>query len=219
MNPYFTTTHKGRKRQTGVAMRQTNIICWTSALLALAMATPTMAADTGTQVGTYTLEESWSRLQGRLMLGVAPPTEALDAAPTRLTSVSLLGDYYLGRPFGPSRVGGLRATSGLLAGPRAAMWGGLSSGNPVQIERRASMPYTLADGDSGSTTVPYLGIGYTGLSLRDGWGMSVDVGLIALRPRSASQLGNVLNGTQGLDNMLRDMRLSPILQLGVSYAF
>ena len=66
---------------------------------------------------------------------------------------------------------------------------------------------------------PYLGIGYTGLSSKGGWGFSADVGVVALSPRSTVKLGRVLGGTQSLDDVLRDMRLSPLLQLGVSYSF
>jgi hypothetical protein len=192
------------------------------AALALALCGPVLAqADDSVQVGTYNLTESWSRVQGRLMLGVGSshPFVDADASGTRLTSVSLLGDYYLSGPMG-TRHGGLRATSGLLTGPRSSMWGSLAAGGSLNIERRpTTASFLLGETDNAQQTVPYLGIGYTGMSLRDGWGVSVDVGLMALRPRQAGQIGSVLNGTTGFDNMLRDMRLSPILQLGISYSF
>jgi hypothetical protein len=42
---------------------------------------------------------------------------------------------------------------------------------------------------------------------------------MALNPRSAVRLGKVFNGTLTLDDTLREMRFSPLLQLGVSYSF
>jgi hypothetical protein len=61
-------------------------------------------------------------------------------------------------------------------------------------------------------------VGYTSLYGKSGWGFSADFGLMALSPGSAVKLGRVLGG-QSLDDVLRDMRLSPLVQLGVSYSF
>ena len=69
------------------------------------------------------------------------------------------------------------------------------------------------------TTVPYLGVGYTALPSRSGWGFRADFGLMALRPQSAVQFGSALSGAQDIDELLREMRLSPLIQIGVSYAF
>jgi len=66
--------------------------------------------------------------------------------------------------------------------------------------------------------VPYFGFGYTGLPSKAGWGFSADLGVMALNPGSAVKLGRVFGG-QNLDDVLRDMRLSPLVQLGVSYSF
>jgi len=76
------------------------------------------------------------------------------------------------------------------------------------------MPYTN-DVAGDNATLPYLGIGYTGLSPRNGWGFSADLGLVAKNPGNALRAG----GGQSLDEMIRDMRMTPLLQLGVSYAF
>jgi hypothetical protein len=61
---------------------------------------------------------------------------------------------------------------------------------------------------------PYLGIGYSDASLRGGWGFSADLGLAAQSFGAARSLGS-----QSLDDTIRDMRLTPVLQLGVSYRF
>jgi hypothetical protein len=67
--------------------------------------------------------------------------------------------------------------------------------------------------------VPYLGIGYTGLAGAGRFGFSADLGLLARSPSQAVRLGRMLGGAQNLDDAVRDLRLAPVLQLGVSYAF
>jgi hypothetical protein len=64
---------------------------------------------------------------------------------------------------------------------------------------------------------PYVGVGYSDSSVRGGWGFSADLGLAAQNfglQRAARSLGN-----QSLDDFVRDLRLTPVLQLGVSYRF
>ena len=67
--------------------------------------------------------------------------------------------------------------------------------------------------------VPYVGVGYSDLSTRSGWGFRADLGLMALQPQSAVKLGSTLSGAQGVDTWLNSMQLSPVLQIGVSYSF
>jgi hypothetical protein len=118
-----------------------------------------------------------------------------------------MGDYYLSKPW-LGTAGGLRATSGVLLGPRSSLWS-----SPAAIDRR------VVDGNAdGSSTLPYVGVGYTGLSDKGGWGLSADLGLMA-SPRSSVRLGKVFNGAQSLDDTLRELRFAPLVQLGVSYAF
>jgi hypothetical protein len=85
-------------------------------------------------------------------------------------------------------------------------------GSGFTLSSRARMAPDAANDAAGA--VPYLGVGYTGLSLRGGWGFSADVGLVG----SGVRLGRSVNGTQA-DELLRELRLTPILQLGVSYSF
>ncbi|MBC7992838.1 MAG: hypothetical protein H7Z15_06305 [Rhizobacter sp.] len=156
---------------------------------------------------------AWEGLKGRLSFGTVAPSQAdpsnTNSEPLRIHSLSLMGDYYLSRPWLGS-VGGLRATSGLMLGARGSLWS-----SPASIERRTSLAGGLGDASTDtSTTVPYLGVGYTGLSSKGGWGLSADLGLMALNPRSATKLGN-----QSLDDTMRDLRFTPLLQLGVSYSF
>jgi hypothetical protein len=186
------------------------------------------------------------RWQGRILLGTASSNSLLGNAGSSaekllsaqsgsaVRGVSVMGDYYFGnRPVARSAAsaladqigGGFRATSGLLVGPRGASYASLgaagfaaSSRNFSVDLRSASLP--LADqAASEANAVPYLGVGYTGVSVKGGWGFSADVGVMALNPSSAVKLGRVLGGGQSLDDALREMRVSPVLQLGVSYSF
>jgi hypothetical protein len=79
------------------------------------------------------------------------------------------------------------------------------------------LPFTGDPANDGA--VPYVGIGYTGLPSRGGWGFSADIGVMALTPESRVKLGRPDGGGQSLDDVLRDLRLSPLVQLGVSYSF
>jgi hypothetical protein len=173
----------------------------------------------------------WSRWEARVLLAGTAPTwradlGAADASGLKLRTVSLLGDFYFARSLGPDgTASGFRTTSGLIVGSRSASGSALSAGlqprSSFSTDRRlfgasaATLPIEAID----STTLPYVGIGYSGLSLRGGWSVSADLGLVALAPGQAVKLGRVFNGTQALDEMLRELRLSPVLQLGISYAF
>ena len=179
--------------------------------------------------GLRTDDAAWSRWQGRL--GIATPSDPQErfdrsSAPT---SFSLFGDYYFlqqGAAEAGRYGGGFRATGGLLVGPRRLAWSGpgdsaTALGAGFSAQRRSFSLWNPLPGDgseAGSGSVPYLGVGYTGLkSLKatgGGWGFSADVGVMALQPRSAVRLGQ-----QGMSDAVKDLQLSPMLQLGVSYSF
>jgi len=189
-------------------------------------ALPGMAADgDGTMPGSGQLP--WARWQGRLSLGTtsSPWRPGADTPAPTLSSASLMGDYYFSRWLtGPQGLGGFRATSGLIFGPRSLLstgQPGFATGGAFSIGSRASgraaMPYP-GDPASDSTTLPYFGFGYTGLSPRSGWSFSADLGLVA-QGGSAARLGRSLSGSQSLDDAVRDLRMTPLLQLGVTYSF
>ena len=175
----------------------------------------------------------WPRWQGRLSFGTVSPlyrgdTMNRDSSGLTLSGATLLGDYYFTRSLrrlGDS--GGFRATSGIFLGARSTSLLSTNPGTGVggrafSIDRRTVGGLSLAnsgDNASDSGAVPYVGLGYTGLPSKGGWGFSADLGVMALSPGSAVKLGRVFSGTQSLDDTLRDMRLSPLLQLGVSYSF
>jgi hypothetical protein len=174
----------------------------------------------------------WERWQGRISLGTQTPLWRSDLGASEsyalpLRSLTLMGDYYFSRSLAGSTVaGGFRATSGVILGPRSQLWTGQPGPAPqginVGVDRRVfgQAAVSLANESTPDTaTLPYLGLGYTGLSLRGRWSFSADLGLVAMSPGNAVKLGRVFGGAQSLDELVRDMRLAPLLQLGVSYSF
>lgn len=97
---------------------------------------------------------------------------------------------------------GLRATGGLL--------GPLGPDTTVRL------------GTTQRRTTPYVGLGYStgGVSANrwGGWGMSADIGVQASLGNDW-MLGRALESPAGAGELLRELRLTPVLQLGVSYAF
>jgi hypothetical protein len=177
------------------------------ALTAALAAAPAWAADglTSPRPG-----DIWPQWQARLTVSsmtLAPVTLTTDPARSASASAALLSDYFFDTPGlrVPTLNGGLRATSGLVATPRALAPG----------------PWAAAANDGSVDTVPYLGIGYTGLSADRAWGVTADLGLVAENPGGAGRVGRAIFGTssQPWDGALREMRFSPLLQLGVRYAF
>lgn len=159
------------------------------------------------------------RTEQRLQLG--PVQLGLTVSePGTSPRAQLFGDYYLTGPgFGQGDIaGGLRLTSGLAIGPRRAT----QSLPPMRLGDSLRGPASLRlgpDTDSGRVALPYLGLGYTSLSARDGWGFSADIGLGGLPPGERLRLGRSGPTAAQVENVLNDLRLTPVLQLGVSYAF
>ncbi|WP_157263509.1 hypothetical protein [Azohydromonas aeria] len=156
----------------------------------------------------------WPRWQARIGVDQAPAWRG-DLAPAGNgpRSMKLLGDYYLSGPgFGQGQVvGGLRATGGVLLGSGSPLLGA-SAGAPLTFSVMRSLTPNRGDDGLEAPPVGYLGIGYSSLSLRGGWGFSADLGVTTgagLRPPEA----------RTLDDAVRELRLRPVLQLGVSYAF
>jgi hypothetical protein len=182
---------------------------WIAGLL-MAAGMAAQASD-GLQVSDGTA--LWPSWQARLTLTMADP--AYGGART-LRQASLLGDLYLltHRPEPDARWrGGFRATSGVVAGS-------LGLATPVSLAPLSTQLQSLAEPVGGEAAVwPYLGLGYSGLSVRNGLSVSADLGLVARQPGAASGLGRALLGQQGLDSALRQLDLSPMVRLGLNYSF
>jgi len=172
----------------------------------------------------------WPRWQGRIALGTYSPATHPDAMHfdsqgLKVGGASLLSDYYFTRSLrGAGSASGFRATSGVFLGSRSSSLLASSpaaslSGRVFNVEHRHVGPWGMSPpADNSGDALPYVGLGYTGLAGKGGWGFSADLGLMALNPGSAVKLGRVFTG-QSLDDAVRDLRLSPMLQLGVSYSF
>lgn len=191
---------------------KTMLRTWAASAAIAALTSGTALADDGLRLPAGATDVAgW---QARFGL-TTPALPAAAEFPTQRTwalpSAQLLGDYYFTGPgFGSGRVtGGLRATSGLLIGARAP---GLAAAGGGLTLRRAELA------ESSTATLPYLGVGYTGLSARGGWGFSADLGLLGT-PRSPGLRWQQQRGGASLDEVLRDLKLTPTVQLGVSYSF
>ena len=175
----------------------------------------------------------WARFQSRIAYAPGAPGWRADFAPLersglQVSSVGLLGDLYFGSTPAPraTSVGGFRATSGLLIGGRSTGLGSVSTSTSglLATDRRlfgaSAAPLTYpADPTVDNTTLPYIGIGYSNLSTKSGWQFSADLGVVSQSPGNVVRFGKVVGGSQSLDDVVRDMRLAPVVQLGVSYSF
>lgn len=187
-------------------------MCSLKALVALALAAgaPPGAIADGLQqpAGDFV----WPQWQARRAVLSARPSSVVlwNVEELRTTSDArqttlLLGDHYFQwagwTP--PLGIGSFRASSGLLiGGTRVAAMGGPGAG---VIE--------------GSFAAPYVGLGYSGLSTKGGWGLTADVGLIVDSATTLQPSGRAMLGTQVWERAWRDLRPSPLLQLGVTYTF
>lgn len=196
-------------------------LCSTSiASLGLALAClPSQAAD-GLQMRPGDLTQQ--RWQARLQLNQLDASSPLGS---RLLGANLLGDYYLtGSLLGQQISGGVRATGGLLLGPLSVLQGngGLALGNSssqVAIgQRLVSLPTLGGAGLTGdySSSLSYLGIGYTGQSLRGDWGFTADLGLAVSGLSDGLRLGR---SSFSLDDATRTGRYQTVLQLGLNFRF
>lgn len=170
----------------------------------------------------------WPQWQARITVStstLAPVslTGVLDSAARGAPQLgALVGDYYFDFPGLrlPSSLGGLRATGGLLAGSRGLAW---STGSALRPANRFGLSWagglSALAVDTTPDPLPYVGLGYTGLSQKGGWGISADLGLVAEHTGGSTRPSRSLFGVQGMDNAVRDLRLSPVLQVGISYAF
>lgn len=136
----------------------------------------------------------------------------------KLQSLHVLSDYYV--------TGGFRATMGLIHGstsqpfPAIGGQGGLSvQAQRLDNEGIAAYPPT----EETTKTVPYVGAGYSGriteASGYGAWRFNADLGLISLNSQNIGRISRVLQGDQGVDELIRELRLRPVIKFSVNYAF
>lgn len=162
-------------------------------------------------------ETPWPRWQLRAQWVGTPGLGAagLWSEASASSGLRLVGDYYLFdmRSAGGEFAGGLRATSALTFARAAAPPGGAGTG--LVLPGRST---TWPGSDAAMGALPYVGLGFTGVWPRVGWGFTADIGLAGhggggLRLNAPSQDGTAF------DDAVRELRLAPVLQLGVTYAF
>jgi hypothetical protein len=167
-------------------------------------------------------QEPWPKLQARVSLALGNPAFASLSLPTGnagLQGGRILGDYYFGGSKGGEGrgyAGGFRATSGLWLSTRGLSLSQPSvprAGSPFSVSQLSLSPNAGDPTAEMSHGAAYLGVGYTGLSAKGGWGFTADLGVLAG--------GGGLRAARALlpDESTRDFRLTPVLQLGLSYSF
>jgi hypothetical protein len=181
-------------------------------------------AGDGLTVPQGRAEAAWPRWQARVTANDAPLRSAFrppHETGLNLQGSSVVGDFYFARsPLVASAQGGFRATGGLFVGTRFDNATSTLPGPSGQAPgANLASRYALTGPGSleGLTATSYVGVGYTALSGRDGWGFSADLGLVS----QGMKLGASQVFRPGLDDGgLRDNRLvAPLLRFGVSYSF
>ncbi|MDC8783968.1 hypothetical protein [Roseateles koreensis] len=164
--------------------------------------------------------------QARLELGSLERSAAGAPGSSRLLSARLMGDYFLTRSGLTQIKGGLRATGGMMLGPLSATQAGgyglalgsnaFKLGQNLSVSQ-LSLGYALPSAvpSDPAATASYLGLGYSGQSIHGGWGFSADLGLLG--SSNSLRLGN--SRPANMEELLRDMRFQPVLQLGLSYNY
>lgn len=156
------------------------------------------------QTGPLASAASWPlTVPGRA--GTAPALRGIRGA-------AVFGDYVFAR----YSLGSLRATGGLVLGSL--------SGAPLRL---AGADARLGLGVFDSATIgrgepaalPYIGLGYSSPALWGAWSVTADFGLVAARPSGLNGVGRALLGPQATDAAPQELRLAPMLQLGVRHAF
>jgi hypothetical protein len=211
-------------------------VCASKLVITALAAGIAIACQAGQGLTTPQPDAWWPHWQARLSLQAAPLMSSLpytDRSPqgglTAQRGVqggALLGDYYFARPL----MGQLRASGGLLFGHLGGAPLGFATGPAVGSVSAlpARLGLSLLGGPAtatrwsaseGTEPVPYVGLGYAGSWWRDSLSLTADFGMVSERPAAAGSVGRAVFGNQGVNQALRDMRLSPVLQLGMRYAF
>ena len=138
----------------------------------------------------------------------------------RMRSLHVLADHYV--------EGGFRATVGLVSGEAGQAWwssgdhgGGLNLslqqldtlGSPLGLIRRNLLPQAQA----------YVGAGYStrteSLGQASSWRFNADFGLLNTDPDGTDRFTGVLQGDRSLGDLVRGLRMRPVVKVSVGYAF
>jgi len=130
---------------------------------------------------------------------------------SRLLGAQLLGDYYL-----IGQGSGLRLSGGLMVGPLSLLGSGAA---PTTKGGLGLGQRKLLGGQLDETTLnqPYLGIGFSRYG--SAWGFSADLGVAVSGDARGLRLGSTSAFAQSLDDSMRRLQWTPMLQMGLSYRF
>lgn len=191
--------------------------------LSLSLGFATTAACAGQGLAVPAATDLWPQWQARItVLATGPssmstaPLADSGAGPRALHGGALLGDYTFATP----SFGRFRASGGLMSGHLGGLpLANASAGPRLGVAVVSSAAPAWAPGSETPSTLPYLGLGFSGAAWLDGLALTADVGIVAERPSAATGLGRALFGNQGVERSLRELRLAPVMQLGVRYTF
>jgi hypothetical protein len=196
-------------------------------VLSLVLALGALGAQAADGLMPPAAAAAWPHWQARISVQTDTPSPLAasrlfdPSGPQRgVQGASVLGDYYFATP----SFGAFRASGGLMTGSQAgAPLVNAAAGPRLGLAvNSAPAPLaalgTYAAGDLPGT-VPYVGLGFTGAPWRNGLSLSADLGVVAEKPNAALGVGRAVFGTQGMDSALRELRLSPVLQLVLRYNF
>ena len=191
--------------------------------LGLAAALPLMALAADGLVAPRA-ETLWPQWQARVAvqtaaispLSLAGPLQGEGAGAARAArGGALFGDYYFAQP----SFGSFRASGGVMMGSTGGaplLSGAATPRLGLSLQSLGGAPTA---GGEVAGTVPYLGLGFVSAAWRNSLSLTADLGWVAGQPSAIGGVGRALFGNQGWETALREIRLAPVVQLGVRYAF
>lgn len=172
----------------------------------------------------------WPHWEGRIGVVLDRPADPMSssfvlAQPAynglKMYSLHLLSDYYF--------AGGFRATAGLVRGASNMPWWPSdqqgATGLNLSMQRLDTLSSPSQDHalDDANRTSPYLGAGYStrlnGVRTDSAWRFNADLGLISINSNNIDRISRMLQGDEGVENIIRELRLRPVIKFSVNYAF
>ncbi|MBC7699161.1 hypothetical protein [Aquabacterium sp.] len=165
------------------------------------------------------VDRAYDPLKDSFVLAQPVPSSGLS-----LRSAHVLSDYYFS--------GGFRATVGLVRGSvTQSSWSNsnddtIGSGLNLSLQRIDNLNLGDPRGqsfDGENRTLPYVGAGYAaslgGTGRESMWRFNADLGIISVNSNNIGRISRALQGEAGLDEIVRDLRLRPVIKVSVRYAF